>query len=54
MVANEDECASTGGGLAAVVLGDVGVDGSVVVSELRGEASEGERGGSEIEACSAF
>ena len=50
MVANDDERASTSGGLAAVVLGDVGVDGGVVFGELRGEASEGEGGGGELEA----
>ena len=50
LVANDDERASTGGGLAAVVLGDVGVDGGVVVGKLRREASEGEGSGGVFEA----
>ena len=36
LIANDDEGAPTGGGLAAGVLGDVGVDGIVDVGELRG------------------
>ena len=54
LVANDDERASTSGGLAAVVLGDVRVDGGVIVGELRREASESEGGGGESEACSTF
>ena len=54
LVANDDERASTGGGVATAVLGDVGVDAVMVVGELRGEASEGEGGGGEIEASSIF
>ena len=50
LIANDDEGAPTGGGLAAVVLGDVGVDGGVVVGKLRREASEGEGSGGVFEA----
>ena len=54
LVANDDERASTGGGLAAVVLGDVGVNGVAVVGELSREASEGEGGGGELESRVPF
>ena len=37
-----------------MVLGDVGVDGGVVVFELRREAREGEGSGIDVEACAIF
>ena len=50
LIPNEDERASTVGRLAAVVLGDVGVDGGLVVGELRWEANKVEGGGGKVEA----